>query len=198
VTETGNPTCRCGAHLKPSGDNWLSVDGPRPGDFWCPDGSLHKPVETTSPAGELRAAAKLMRELATAATPGPWERPLDTRYKNLVGAALPEGEQGRFTDGLVPDYMNSGYLGRYRGQRERVAVVSCNIWSDGSFARKRSGRDLEYIASMHPAVALALADWLDAIAEQAEQSGNWALHSLSPGPLKVARAYLGTGNPDVN
>jgi len=131
-----------------------------------------------------------MRALATAATPGPWERPLDTRHKNLVGAALPDGEQGRFTDGTVPDYMTSGYLGRYRGQRERVAVVSCNTWSDGHFARKRSGRDLEYIASMGPHVGLALADWLDAVAGQAEQSGNWALHSLSPGPLKFALAYL--------
>ena len=37
------PACRCGARLKPAGDNWQALDGPRPGDFWCPDGSLHEP-----------------------------------------------------------------------------------------------------------------------------------------------------------
>ena len=43
-----------------------------------------------SPSAELRAAATRLRELAEGATPGPWERPLDTRYKNFVMAALPE------------------------------------------------------------------------------------------------------------
>jgi hypothetical protein len=37
----------------------------------------------------------------------------------------------------------------------------------------------------------AAADWLVVVAEQAEQSRVWALHSLSPGPLRFALAYLG-------
>jgi hypothetical protein len=42
-----------------------------------------------TPAETLRSAAKLMREKAAAATPGPWERPLDVRNKAIVMAALP-------------------------------------------------------------------------------------------------------------
>jgi hypothetical protein len=121
-----------------------------------------------TPAEELRAAARLMRKRATEATPGPWERPLGVPSRSFVGAALPEGEQGRYRDGLIGDWATKGYLSRYRGQRERVSVVSCATWDDGTFVRQRSGRDLEYIASMHPLVALAVADWLDATAGQAE------------------------------
>ncbi len=51
--------------------------------------------------------------------------------------------------------------------------------------------EAEYIASMHPGVAAAVADWLDDEAERAERPGALAHHSLSPGPLAVARAYLG-------
>lgn len=40
-----------------------------------------------------------------------------------------------------------------------------------------------------PAFIAALGDWMDAEATRAEQSGV-VLHSLSPGPLAVARAYL--------
>ncbi len=50
----------------------------------------------------LRRAAKLMRERAEAATPGPWERPLDVRHKNAVIAALPDGEEGSYRDGMIP------------------------------------------------------------------------------------------------
>lgn len=55
-----------------------------------------------------------------------------------------------------------------------------------------------HIAGMHPGVAEALADWLDSLAEWSEQSGHWALHSLSPGPLRFALAYLHENeeNPD--
>lgn len=117
-------------------------------------------------ADELRQAAKLMRKRASEATPGPWERPLDTRHKNLVIAALPEGEQGQRMDGTIPAEWHyfSGPTGRYAGQRERVVVVSAEAGMLG-FARKRSGRDLEHIAGMHPAVALAVADWLEQVAD---------------------------------
>lgn len=37
----------------------------------------------------------------------------------------------------------------------------------------------------------ALAGLLEAHAGHAEQSGVWLPHALSPGPLAVARAYLG-------
>lgn len=143
----------------------------------------------------LRAAAKLMRERAQAATPGPWERPLDTRHKDFVMAALPADEEPRtWEGGIIPAQFSThkGPTGRYAGQRERVGVVSAAIMSIGGFIRKRSGRDLEYIASMHPLVGAALADWLDReaalIDAQAFPQSDPAMEKY---PLAVARAYLG-------
>lgn len=49
------------------------------------------------------------------------------------------------------------------------------------------GRDAQHIASWHPAVALAVANWLDETAVIASEPGGWV-----PGEaLAVARAYLG-------
>jgi hypothetical protein len=149
------------------------------------------------PSQSLREAAKLLRERAEAATPGPWERPLDTRYKNYVMAALPEGEQGQYKSGNIPAEFAShkGPTGRYAGQRERVGVIEAAIWSIGGFLRKRSGRDLDYIASMHPAVALAVADWLENEARATEGMADEApvLGLPDSHALATARAYLGTG-----
>lgn len=60
-------------------------------------------------------------------------------------------------------------------------------------------RDLDHLASWHPAVALAVADWLDAEAldaEGRERSGRDRTNCdvevyISPLVLAVARAYLG-------
>jgi hypothetical protein len=155
----------------------------------------------TTPAETLRKAAALMRKLASEATPGPWERPLDTRHKNAVIAALPEDEDPRqWQGGVIPAEFAShnGPMGRYAGQRERVGVVSADIWSTGGFIRKRSGRDLEFIASMHPLVGLALAGLLDDSAAYYEGlSANEAAFvaaalggDVDPG-LKLARLFLG-------
>jgi hypothetical protein len=127
-------------------------------------------------ASVLEQAAAQMRERAAAATPGPWERPLDTRHKNLVGAALPEDEEPRqWQGGIIPESFAqySGYSNRYAGQRERVGVVSAAILSVGGFTRKRSGRDLEYIAAMHPGVGLAVAEWLEESSRQARDAMIW-------------------------
>jgi len=131
-----------------------------------------------------------MRERAQAATAGPWERPLDTRYKNLVIAALPDGEQGQHVSGRIPAEWSShkGLTGRYADQRERVCIVSAAIYSIGGFMRKRSGRDLDYIAGMHPGVALAVADWLDKFADPVYCYGPVEYDAA----LRIARAYLGT------
>jgi hypothetical protein len=130
-------------------------------------------------AAELRAAAQRLRALAEAATPGPWHRPLNTRYKSTVTAALPEGERGQWLDGVDPS----------TGERERCTVVMVNTWSNGTHARgPRAGRDLEFIAAMHPGIALTLAAWLESAAEDAEQIG------ADPHALVVARA-IGGGRP---
>lgn len=39
----------------------------------------------------------------------------------------------------------------------------------------------------------ALADWLDTEAQRCEDAGTWALDSVSPGLLAIARAYLHGG-----
>lgn len=52
----------------------------------------------------------------------------------------------------------------------------------------------EHIASWHPDVALAVADWLDAMAPvaQIEIDQRWGHGIATTGALTVARAYLGT------
>ncbi|WP_242890168.1 hypothetical protein [Actinomadura litoris] len=98
-----------------------------------------------TPQEELLAAAELVRKRGTEATPGPWERPLNTRYKNSVLAAKPDNEPGRYLD----------------GRPERVTVVMAQTWSSGAHMRERNGRDLEWITLMHPGLAEPLAAWLD-------------------------------------
>jgi hypothetical protein len=102
-------------------------------------------------ADELREAAALLRKRGSEATPGPWHRPLNTRYKASVRAPLPQGEQGTWRDGIDPD----------TGEREPCTVVSAPVWSNGRHYRKRSGRDLEWIALMDPLLAEPLASWLE-------------------------------------
>lgn len=114
-----------------------------------------------TPTDELRTAAATLRKLAVDATPGPWHRPLNTRYKATVTGPLPEGERGNWIDGIDPE----------TGQREQCTVATVPTRSNGKHSRQRGGRDLEYIAAMHPTVGLALANWLDSAAEDAEQIG---------------------------
>ena len=83
---------------------------------------------------------------ANAATPGPWRRPLNTRYKHTVTAPLPDDERGSYLDGIDP----------VTGEREQCTVATIPIWSNGRHSRQRGGRDLEYIAAMHPEVAKTL------------------------------------------
>lgn len=137
-------------------------------------------------ADELRQAAAKVRETAAKATPGPWERPLNTRYKHIVTAAKPDDEQGQYLD----------------GRPERVGVVQLNIWSDGKHYRKRGGRDLEWIALMSPALAEPLAASLERMADthrKHEADGaTWCRYCAETWPCgdtkharEVARVILG-------
>lgn len=131
------------------------------------------------PAEILRRAATLLRKRAEAATPGLWERPLDIRTKDIIIAALPEDEAPRrWQDGTIPaDAASwSGPTGRYAGQRERCVIASVPANNITGFDRKRSGRDLDYIASMHPIVGLAVAKLLATAADLAAD----ALHVGMP------------------
>ncbi|WP_405776111.1 hypothetical protein [Streptomyces sp. NBC_01538] len=128
-------------------------------------------------AEELRAAAAKIRKLSADATPGPWLRPLNTRYKATVTGPLPEGERGAWIGGNDPD----------TGEREQCTVAMVPTWSNGRHSRQRGGRDLEYIAAMHPAVGLALAELLDTAAEYvAEDAVAHPTHLVRA--LAVARA----------
>jgi hypothetical protein len=62
----------------------------------------------------------------------------------------------------------------------------CNTW----------GRYAGYhIAGMHPAFALAVADWLDAEYRSSRAGEPGGIECVSNLPLMVARAYLGTAEP---
>ncbi len=110
------------------------------------------PVET------LRAAARLMRERAQAATPGPWDRAEDV--------ALGRGHEGNFLANWQGEYL--------RGVGDT---------GDGA----QADADAVHIASWHPAVALAVADWLDRYAGVTDRNPELAPNSPA---LDVARAYL--------
>lgn len=156
-----------------------SITGTRDG-IEAPQGAVEGREEAsgghTDPVAELRAAAAKIRKLIADATPGPWQRPLNTRYKATVTGALPEGERGGFLDGIDPA----------TGRREQCTVATIPIWSNGRHSRQRGGRDLEYIAAMHPGVGEALADWLDSAVVDAEQIG------VDYRALAVARQINGT------
>jgi hypothetical protein len=113
----------------------------------------------------LRAAAKAMRDKATASTQGPWELMPWTvsapRYTTYMVATPGETEIADcrpepwlFEDGDQPVYAANGY----------------------------------HIAAWHPGVALAVADWLDSEAESwdGDEADIAYLH-----PYSVARVFLG-------
>ena len=116
-------------------------------------------------AETLRRAAALMRERAEAATPGQW---------------LVDADAADFPV-LAPDTSDFTWDG----------VFICTTRLDEKADANRA--DADHIASWHPAVALAVADWLDGVA--------WAIDSddelAEPGfgeptaAFAVARAYLG-------
>jgi hypothetical protein len=126
---------------------------------------------TETPAAQLRAAANGMRQDAAAATPGPW------RHMCL-------GSEGCVVT------RTSGPL-RERHTRGTVARFGWKEW-------KADHADAVFVASMHPGVALAVADWLEAEAGRAADLDGYEDSAAYPlmlagfrHPLAVARAYLG-------
>lgn len=100
-------------------------------------------------ANRLRTAARVLRHHANAATPGPW---------------------GVGNDTTVAQNMEQVAPGRCRYTQK---VAAPNPWDyedapDDEHAEERARFDADYIATMHPGVALALADWLDAAARDEE------------------------------
>lgn len=123
------------------------------------------------PAAELRAAAKLMRERAGRATAGPWE-------------TCQQGDCWLVMSSLFGQVATSAHEDE---DADAVVII------------ERDHRDAEYVASMHPGVARAVADWLDAEAQKYDGltaafagflSGDAGLGDPDPA-LMAARAYLG-------
>ena len=120
-------------------------------------------------AETLRRAAALMRERAEAASKGPWKR------FGMAGVAGSEWE-------VVDERRVECDCG------EPVALLGC-----------ATNADAEHIASWHPAVALAVADWLWETANLIEvhagtECAEPCLHPtcrVIDRALAVARAYLG-------
>lgn len=92
-----------------------------------------------NPADELRTAAQTLRDLATAATPGPW-RQHDTHL----------GQHGH-TATVLSGERNTTEL------RAWLPTMSHDYWDE----TRNVWNDATYIAAMHPGVGKALADWLD-------------------------------------
>lgn len=105
----------------------------------------------------LRKAARLMRQRAEIAKPGPWS------YLCSTGAGTGEA---------VVTYASHDL--------ESSLTVECGPDGGAEF-------DCEHFASWHPAVAIAVADWLDQHADYAQSLGR----EPGPRPLAVATTYLG-------
>lgn len=117
----------------------------------------------------LRHAAFHMRDRAFAATPGPWL----ARRSGVVGVEQPAEIGGHM---LFESWQ-------------------CD---DGNHADKRR-EDAEHIASWHPSVALAVADWLEHCAEVTENKEvSFGLRvAINSHALIVARAYLAQRKGDL-
>jgi hypothetical protein len=112
----------------------------------------------------LRQAATLLRERADAAPPGPWH-------------AEWFGQEYVVLDPTGDSVIESTY------------VVSDN--GIAGYRREDCGHVEDYIATMHPGVGHALADWLDVNArEWGDDETDWT-DPLLAAPVAVARAVLG-------
>lgn len=120
-------------------------------------------MTTIKAADELRAAAKLMRERAEAATPGPWTT----------------------TEAHGRDIADEGWSDvRVRALGHDVAIT----YMTGVLEGDPHEDNAPYIAGMSPPVALAVADWLDRFADPVYCYGPVEYAAA----LNIARAYLGT------
>jgi hypothetical protein len=133
----------------------------------------------TAPADTLRRAAALLREHATAATPGPW-RQHDTHLGALGGhtATVLSGERNTTE---LRAWLPSMSQEPWDEQR--------NVWADAA-----------YMALMHPGVGAALAELLeteaavaDDLAKHRPEMTDEQIAAWVHGPLAIARQLLGEG-----
>lgn len=135
----------------------------------------------TTPADELRAAAKRLRGLAEAAATGRRGEP--TAHWAFVERTLDSGK--RWGSGMLHavDHLE-GDDDRRLGQ----ALIHGGGQPRGA-GPSMAAQHGEFIAAMGPAAGILLADWLDSAAEDAQQVGP------DPHALAVARQILGGEQP---
>lgn len=158
----------------------------------------------------LRRAAGLMRERAEAATPGPWA------WEPPSKADWPQSDESLVAPGSdwQPDSYFGGcseFLREFHGTREledgshvhRTTVDVVSGWGYDACGTDASDEDRAHIASWHPAVALAVADWLEEAADHLDvdlsdesldicpTAREGAECSVVGQAVTVARAYLG-------
>lgn len=123
----------------------------------------------------LRRAAGLLRQRAEGASPAPWDHVDYHGYNDQPSTFMGCGS----IVSMHPDTMGGD-----------IAAPNGDLYPRGGYS---PFEDMQYIALMHPPVALALATWLDAHAELWER---WpkTLDSTGDDPsqaaLAVARAVL--------
>ena len=121
----------------------------------------------------LRQAAKVLRERAEAATSGPWRW---DQYRDDLPYLV-----GRGGDPATYAYDTEVIEANHAGQ--------CGCRSACYLGLEVAHADRDYIATMHPGVGLALADWLDIAARRLDEGLGY------PGdyerPLTIARLILG-------
>jgi hypothetical protein len=110
----------------------------------------------------LRKAAEILRKRAEAATPGPWSHYPDTFRSDMpvhrLGSNAAQNAGGIGDVGLTPAEHAHGLA------------------------------DAAYIATMHPGVGLALADWLDSVARVDLGRGQRETHVSCDADCDVVRA----------
>jgi hypothetical protein len=118
----------------------------------------------------LREAAKVLRGRAEAAKPGPW-------------SAADE-------HGLMPDAWPAWCVSQMRPGYESMSPEDGYVTdvADVHGDDKTACPDADYIATMHPGVGLALADWLDDIAAGWMWDDDGAACDWDGMPLKLDEA----------
>ena len=131
-----------------------------------------------TPADEIRRAAALMRQRAQAVPQGEW-------------AGRPWGAE-QCSDDEAGNCACIVYQGEYKPYNE-PQVPPIQYVADAETPEHAA-----HIAGMHPLVALAVADWLDAEAERADGADGVDVSDLYPKwlstfshSLAIVRAYLG-------
>lgn len=119
-------------------------------------------------AQRLHAAARVLRHHATAATPGPWGVGNDT----IVGSDMKQTSRGSCS---------------YKTQVCETDPFNYQDTLDEEYAEEQAEFDADYIATVHPGVALALADWLD----QTAHDEAWIETNRA---LRVADLILGSNS----